>query len=313
MKKKLLIIGGTGFLGSSIIFYIRNNFKSNFEISSISLHKPKKKILGVKYIVADIKKIKKLAYYNYVIYAANYSDKKFYKKKLKFIEKNSKNGLLNILNLLKKKKDLIKLIYLSSGAVYGYHKKFPKNGFSENQSINLKNVNLLNREKRIYAKIKIFEEELIKKFSSKKLNCTIARLFTFIGPFVPLKKHFAIGNFLNSILKKKDIVCFTNSKKTFRSYMHTDDLSNLLLQIFKKSDKKCHIYNIGSVEPISIFQLALFISKKYKVKLKLIKSKSDYIDRYYPSMKKAMLKFRLNKFKTISKSFDLTIKKLKNK
>ena len=86
--------------------------------------------------------------------------------------------------------------------------------------------------------------------------------------------------------------------------------NELLLMILKKSDKKCHIYNIGSVEPISIFQLALFISKKYKVKLKLIKSKSDNIDKYYPSMKKAMLKFRLNKFITIRKSLDLTIKNL---
>ena len=56
-SKKILIIGGTGFLG----FHIAQTLlKSNYKIVSISLNKPKKirKLQNIRYIYFDISKMK---------------------------------------------------------------------------------------------------------------------------------------------------------------------------------------------------------------------------------------------------------------
>ena len=53
MKKKILIVGGTGFLGYHLaVFFIKKKFK----VFSLSRSKPKKirMIPNVKYLIADI-------------------------------------------------------------------------------------------------------------------------------------------------------------------------------------------------------------------------------------------------------------------
>ena len=57
--KKILIIGGTGFLGYNISKYF---LKKKFKIISISRNKPKKikRLINVKYLYSDVSKKKKL-------------------------------------------------------------------------------------------------------------------------------------------------------------------------------------------------------------------------------------------------------------
>ena len=58
IKKKILIIGGTGFLGH----HLAKKCKTKFNITSISLNKPskEKRIKGVRYLIADISKKKRI-------------------------------------------------------------------------------------------------------------------------------------------------------------------------------------------------------------------------------------------------------------
>jgi len=57
VKKSILIVGGTGFIGHNLL---KKLSKSNYTLSSISTKKPinKKKIKGVNYIALDISKKK---------------------------------------------------------------------------------------------------------------------------------------------------------------------------------------------------------------------------------------------------------------
>ena len=57
--KKILVVGGTGFIGYHVIKLAR---KKNWKIYSISLNKPKKKRFhrGVSYILADLTNYKSL-------------------------------------------------------------------------------------------------------------------------------------------------------------------------------------------------------------------------------------------------------------
>ena len=107
MKKKILIIGGTGFIGSSLIRFLKK--KEFFTIVSISSKKITKnfKVSKVKYIVCDIskkneieKKLKNLEF-DYVINLAGYVD---HKHKIKTYNSHFL-GLRNISNHFLKKKN----------------------------------------------------------------------------------------------------------------------------------------------------------------------------------------------------------------
>jgi dTDP-glucose 4,6-dehydratase len=86
--------------------------------------------------------------------------------------------------------------------------------------------------------------------------------------------------------------------------MHEHDLSRWLLEIVKNAKTNCPIYNVGSDEGVDIRKLALYLSNKYKVDLKLEKINSDFEDRYLPSTLKAKkilnLKLSFDNYSSVS-------------
>jgi len=120
---------------------------------------------------------------------------------------------------------------------------------------------------------------------------------------LPRDTSYAVGNFINSILNKKNIEIKSNHK-VIRSYMHEYDLSRWLLEIVKNANTNCPIYNVGSDEQVDIRKLALYLSNKYKVGLKLEKINSDFEDRYLPSTLKAKkilnLKLSFDNYSSVS-------------
>ena len=118
--KKILVIGGTGFIGHHCL---KKASKLNASLFSLSLKKPKKsrKIKKVKYFKLDFtnyKKLKKLKNdYDYVINAGGYYTVSEDKKKLKNNINKHLTGLKNIINFLDKKK-LRKFIQIGSSLEY---------------------------------------------------------------------------------------------------------------------------------------------------------------------------------------------------
>ena len=104
--------------------------------------------------------------------------------------------------------------------------------------------------KKKYAKEKIFIENNLLELGKKNYDVSIARCYTFIGKNI-LKYNFAISSLINDSVKKKTVTLNT-SMNVYRSYMHSDDMVKWLIQILKKSNNECPIYNLGSDKTINL-------------------------------------------------------------
>ena len=301
--KSLLFIGGTGFLGKSFFDYLNRNKLNKIKLSKIIIVSRKKKLIKSKvkisYIKKSISNIKLIPYVDYIIYAANSDD-------------NLENikGINNFINLLDERHKKTKILFTSSGAVYGPRKI--KKKMIENEKINFMKVSEFSGYKNEYAKAKITMERKFIQLGKKGYKISIARLFSFIGKRILENDHFAITNLiLQARDKKNKTIKLNDNRSVFRGYMNSEDLIRWLIKIILNSSEKSKIYNVGSDEVVSIESLAKKIAKKINKKIKKInlnkKKLIDEIDYYVPSIKKAKkdlnLKLKLNFNQSLNQLF----------
>jgi dTDP-glucose 4,6-dehydratase len=312
--KTLLIIGGTGFFGNSILSYFSNSkiLKRKFnkiivisrnKLETFRYTKKLKKNYSVIKINCDILKLKKLPKADYVIYAAilkNYRDDylavKKYTKLAKIYHSNSK------------------ILYTSSGAVYGIQPNNIKS-FKEDYLKHHKKINFKKGYKKNYANFKLKSEKLFEELGNFGLKVSIARCFAFVGEFLPLNLNFVIGNIIKNVLDKK-IITINAKYKIYRSYMYSDDLVKWLFKILDHADMKCPIYNVGSNNTISIQKILKTLGKTYNLRVNIPQINNKISDYYIPNVNKAKknikLKNNYSSLQAIKKTIQLILKKNRN-
>lgn len=120
------------------------------------------------------------------------------------------------------------------------------------------------------------------------LDVKIARLFAFVGPYLPLDIHFAIGNFIGDVLAGRPIV-LTGDGSTVRSYQYAAELVTWLWAIYARGTT-LRPYNVGSTEAISTGELArtvaTFGAEPVGVEIRGIRDARVPVDRYVPDTRR---------------------------
>jgi len=143
----------------------------------------------------------------------------------------------------------------------------------------------------------------------------IARCFAFVGPYLKLDSHWAIGNFIRDGLNKGPLVVKSDGTAG-RSYLYAADLMIFLWTILFQG-KSCRPYNVGSDSEINIRSLAELISAVFKIEKDIVVSGNpvsvNNVDRYVPSIKRAQEELHLKQEVDLQNALARTIKFIKLK
>ena len=289
----LLIIGGTGFFGKSILDAFYRDLLKPWNVTHVivmarnvdRLVNEASQLISqnVTLLSADITTTDALPYADFVIHAAASTDARNYISQPESQRKNIQAGTYNYCRLAKKFHLESKIVYISSGAVYGVQSPTVDKLDELSLPSNLSDMAIV---KQNYAKAKQDAENAITQMGLLGLNVSIARCFAFVGCWLPRDQHFAIGNFIDDVLNNRAIVVKA-THEVYRSYMYADDLVEWLMTIADHASVDCPIYNVGSDQAILLGDLAMELSKHFQVPAEVQLVSGTMIDRYVPSIKKA--------------------------
>jgi dTDP-glucose 4,6-dehydratase len=141
-----------------------------------------------------------------------------------------------------------RLLFLSSGAVYG-----PRSDAVAEDDVEWSDLDRAT----VYGRSKWNAEELCRVLAPP-MDAVIARLFSFVGPGLPLDRHFAAGNFVGDALSGRSILV-RGDGTAVRSYLYAADLVEWLLALLVRGAAG-RAYNVGSPEPVTIRALAETVS-----------------------------------------------------
>ncbi len=258
--KKILVTGGSGYKGALLI---KKLVKLNYKVINVD-----RNIFGnyflnhknVKNYNIDIREIDKInlkGVYACIHLASIANDPMTEINPSLSWETSVLGTKLLIENLIKYK--VKKLIYASSGSVYGIKKEK-----KVTEDLKLEPLST-------YNKVKMATERVIISYKDK-INSVILRPATVCG-FAPRMRLDVTVNMLTyQALKHNKITVFGGSQK--RPNIHIDDILDIYLFFLKRKIKEVEIYNVG-FENLSILQMAKIISKKIGADIKIVKNTYD--------------------------------------
>jgi dTDP-glucose 4,6-dehydratase len=198
-----------------------------------------------------------------------------------------------------------KLLLTSSGAVYG---KQPPDmtHISEDHMGGPDTTN----PQSAYGEGKRVSEFMCATYSRKYgIECKIARCFTFVGPYLPLDIHYAIGNFIQDALNGGPIRV-KGDGTPYRSYLYAADLMVWLWTILFRG-RSSRPYNVGSDEDLSVAafaeRVAIMFTPPCKITIGVSALPVNMPERYVPSIDRAQGELGLHVSVNIEEALKKTV------
>ena len=305
--KSVTIFGGSGYIGGSFYdYFLKQKIFNSLNLISRTVKQKLKPNESTKLIEYDLEKNygeKLPSKSDLVVYAIDNTDYNLYKhQELEGLPIKAKN----FIKLVKEKYPKSKIMFVSSGSVYGCFNKKVKTDENFQQT----NKDYLPTQKKPYIENKRMIEKAFLALGKEGYKVSIARCFTFLGPRIPLDKHFLIGNFIKNFINQKKIIA-KSKQQVIRSYMYWEDMVEWLLTIANISSKECPIYNVGSDKELSIDNI-LQTFKELGAETQVRKNVTNDLDYYVPNIDKAKLDLNLKISTDFKKNLIKTINDVKN-
>ncbi len=132
--------------------------------------------------------------------------------------------------------------------------------------------------------------------AAPNFSATVARCFAFVGPYMQLNAHFAIGNFIEDGMNER-CLAVAGDGTAVRSYLYASDLMVWLWTILFKGESG-RAYNVGSEREITVGDLARTVASTlapdpgYKIALK--PTAGAPVHRYVPGTERARTELGLS-------------------
>jgi dTDP-glucose 4,6-dehydratase len=195
----------------------------------------------------------------------------------------------------------------SSGAVYGTHPPEVTHVPEEYPGApDVSKASVLNA----YGEGKRVAELLCAIHASQYgLKTKIARCFAFVGPYLPLDAHFAIGNFIRDALAGGPL-SIKGDGSPFRSYLYAADLAGWLWTILLRGTPN-RPYNVGSSHAVSILETAQAVARvaggQMKINIAEKPKPGQLAQHYVPNINRATSELGLDQWTQLEDAIRATM------
>lgn len=273
--KTILVTGGTGMVCSFLIDYVmkKNEVLSeeqkiglvllvrNIEVAKVRFtnHMSHKEFHLIACDVTALSDELDDIEFHYVIAGAGNADPKSFSEKPVDTILSNFYGIKNILDIVKKR-SCVKVVYISSGEVYG-NAGIEVEAFKEEDAYYINSMDV----RACYPNGKRIAETLCCSYGKQYgIHFSVARLCYVYGPTIKETDSRAVAQFLRLAAQKKDIVLKSRGEQV-RSYCYVADVTGALLYIAVKGQEGV-AYNIADNQSnVSISDFAHMVANAANV------------------------------------------------
>lgn len=304
-NKSFLITGSNGLIGNyfaTLLDVANTKFNAGVKAYCVSKHPPKWTNDSFTFITQDLCQPFNFEHQvDYIIHAACYSaPRKFLNNELETIALNV-NATQTLLEVARKYK--ARFLFLSSAAIYGNppqseiptRETYPGNSLTSNI-------------RAAYIESKKLGETLCFIYHRNfGVEAKVARLALVYGPGISTSDERVMGSFMKKALFDKHIQLLDDGK-ALRVYYYIADAIRTLLNILLYG--KENLYNVGTMETLSILGLARLIARKYNTTYATApsgKGFEDAPDTVLLDISKVCNEFGITEFTSIEDGLNRTI------
>ena len=274
LLESLLYLNRTFHLGMRFTLLVRNRVKAeklfaNLPIANGSVYFLESDLLGLPNLALDTSS------FDSVIHLAASTEMRSQAGALEFEQESIIEGTRNVLALAGATKSR-KLVYLSSGAVYG------PLAYGLTSQAEIAVSQLQPNRSDLYGKAKVEAERLCEEYRSKfGIKCTVFRGFALAGPHLKLSSPYAICSLISSAIQGQPLI--VRDGAVVRSYLNIVDAVIWILKATLRTDDAA-TYNMGSDKGFALEEIAHRISAKFGNLPVEILDRSEKPNRYVPNI-----------------------------